>query len=244
MNAASTYRGSRFTGARPHRRAIPCSTATTRFGSLIPRKYSLFGSVGNSFRKRSNGVHLRVRPPCRPALSRENSLYFPVVTGNSRRRPQRAAGPRLRPPPTTFLPSPGSQGPANEIPISGAIRDSPLRRLRVSVVRNAAHGQFRRTLLCARFRRFASGRKPAAGGESAGTRERQRHDGFGSRASESSVYDPARITNDGNCRCREPDGKITCPPGVESSAPCCRATPSSRARRDDESACFPCLDLR
>ena len=137
---------------------IHCSPAAVPFLSLIPPKYSLFGSPGNPPRKPSDAGGFRSRLPRRRALSCDNSLYFPVRTGNSRRRPQRAAGPRLRPPPLHFQRNAGSRTTVRQ---SRDCRGFPLIRSASSILSGPDSGRHRlvwRGILQARFGRFPKGR--------------------------------------------------------------------------------------
>src|SRR6266851_293345 len=76
------------------------------FNSLLPDQDSLFRSLGNSLKKRSDltGFDLTRSPGF--ASKTRNSLYFSLIAGNSLRRGVR---PRLRHPPTShYEPIPGS----------------------------------------------------------------------------------------------------------------------------------------
>jgi hypothetical protein len=53
-----------------------------RITSLFRRKFSLFGCVGNSIKKASRYRRLERPINAESALNRENSLYFPWITGN------------------------------------------------------------------------------------------------------------------------------------------------------------------
>jgi len=58
----------------------------TQINSLFRRKFSLFDCAGNSIKKGNQYGRLGRRIRAENALNRENSLYFPWVSGN---RPQR-----------------------------------------------------------------------------------------------------------------------------------------------------------
>jgi hypothetical protein len=69
-----------------------------RISSLFHQKFSLFDRVGNSIKKANEYTLLRRSIMDEKPRNRENSLYFPWITGN---QPWRIV--RLRPPPASRL---------------------------------------------------------------------------------------------------------------------------------------------